>query len=108
MHFTKDDKTIIYETGWRSGEFYYETEDDTQPEIVNGDNLFDTEYELTDWSTDDGCWDDYEYDGFTEEEQEKIEEWFQENSVFDLEEQGWINVDSEMVMTCDPIIEKSE
>lgn len=108
MYFTKDEKTVMYETGWRSGEFYFETEDDVQPEIVEGDDLFDVGYDLVDWSTDDGCWDDYEYTGFTDEEQEEMQEWLEENSALDLEEDGWINTTSEMIISCEPIIEKEE
>lgn len=106
MYFSKDDKTIMYETGWRWGEFHIETEDDNPPDIEAGVNIFDCGYELSYWSSDDGCWGDYEFTGFTDEEAAEMQEWIEENSIFDLEEEGWINFDTEMIIDCDMTIEK--
>jgi hypothetical protein len=106
QHFTKEGKTIIVETGWRWGEFYCETEDDTPPVIEEGADLFSCGYDVEMDYTDDGCWEDYEFFGFTEEEEEEIQEWLNENSFLDLMDEGWELSDGEMFITCDPSIEK--
>ena len=106
MYFHKDGKTIIYETGWRWGEFFLETDDDNPPEIEPGDYIFSCGYELSDWSTDDGCWGDYELIGLTEEEQEEMMDWLEENSPLDLEERGWIPTETEMIIESDMTIER--
>jgi hypothetical protein len=98
------DKTIINEIGWRWGEFTIVTEDDEPPVIDTETNLFD--YEMPDWSTDDGCWEDNEYIGFTDDEQEEIEEFLTENSTFDLESEGWHCDETEVYITCEVDIEK--
>ena len=102
--WTKDGKTLVNEIGWRWGEIIIETEDEEMPEIDEDTNLFD--YEVTDWSTDDGCWEDNEYIGFTEEEQENMEEFLTENSTFDLETEGWYCEETELYITCEVDIER--
>jgi len=54
----------------------------------------------------DGCWEEHNFEGFTEEEQEAMEEWLGENSYFDLEEDGWIQSEAEMIIDCEPSIER--
>lgn len=108
QYFTKGDKTIVQEIGWRWGEFFIETEDDTPPELAEGVDIFSCDYELQDWSTDDGCWEQYEYQGFTEEEQEEMEEWLEENSAYELEENGWTATEGEMFIQCEMTIESAE
>ena len=108
IHYTKDDKTIIVETGWRWGEFTCETEDDNPPLIEEGTDLFNCDYEVEMQETFDGCWEEREFYGFTEEEEEAMIEWLDENSAWDLEEEGWIQSECEMIMDCDPSIEKLE
>ena len=105
IHYHKDDKTIIEETGWRWGEFTCETEDDNPPEINEGDDLYACGYDVEMQYCDDGCWTEYEFEGFTEEEEEKMQEWLEENSIFDLEGEGWYSSDTEMLITCEPVIE---
>ena len=39
------------------------------------------------------------------QEEEKMQEWLEENSIFDLEEDGWYSSDTEMLITCEPVIE---
>jgi hypothetical protein len=102
--WSKGDKTIINEIGWRWGEVVIETEDDEMPEIDEDTNLFD--FEIVDFSSDDGCWEDNEYIGFTDEEQETMEDFLTENSTFDLESEGWVSVESELYMTCEVDIER--
>lgn len=107
-HFHKDGKTIIVETGWRWGEFTCETEDDNPPILEEGVDLFDCEYDVEMQYCDDGCWEDYEFEGFTEDEEEEMREWLEENSFLDLEEDGWISGDTEMILNCEPSIERIE
>lgn len=105
----KDGKVITVETGWRWGDFYFTTEGDEPPVIEEGDDLFCVEgAELDDWSTDDGCWEDIEYSGFTEEEQTEMEEWIEENGTWALEDGGWNCTDGEMIVGCDVTIERVE
>lgn len=108
IYFRKDDKQIMVETGWRWGEFTCITDDDTPPDITVGTDLFNCGYDVEMDYTDDGCWEDREYEGFTEEEIVELEEWFEEHSMFDLEEDGWICQDTEMIMDCEPSITKVE
>jgi hypothetical protein len=106
MHYHKDDKTITIETGWRWGEFTCETEDDEPPEINAGDDLYSCGYDVEMQECTDGCWEEHEFEGFTEDEEEEMREWLDENSWMDLEEEGWSQGDCEMIMSCDPSIEK--
>ena len=108
IHYHKDGKEIIEETGWRWGEFTCETEDDEPPVIEEGTDLFDCDYEVELQYCDDGCWTEYEFEGFTEEEEQEMNEWLEENSFFELEEDGWISGDTEMIISCEPTIEMLE
>jgi hypothetical protein len=94
---------IEHEIGWRWGEFIIETETDEPPELEAGVNIFD--YDPDDWSTDDGCWEETDID-VGEEEQEKMELFLEENSILDLEEDGWVMEECEMIIDCDMTIEK--
>lgn len=107
QEWIKDGQKFIYETGWRWGTFQTETEDDNPPNIQAGDDLWCCGYDVELIETWDGCWDDYDYDGCDDETREWLEEFFEEgNSVFDLEEHGWTNGDTEMIIDCDPIFER--
>lgn len=107
-YFDKDGKTIIVETGWRWGEFTCETEGDDPPIIKENIDLYSQGYDVEMQECFDGCWEDYEFEGFTEEEEEKMREWLEENSFLDLEEEGWTNGDCEMILACEPEITKIE
>ena len=75
QYWNKGDDSITYEIGWRWGEFFVRTEGD-EPPVINEDTdlLCSEDFELVDWSTNDGCWEDNEFLGFSEEEQEEIKE----------------------------------
>lgn len=108
-YLSKGDNTLMVETGWRSGEFTVETEDDNPPDIEEGVNIYDCGYEAELVETNDGCWEEHDYDDCDEETQEWLEEFFDEgNSWLDLEEHGWIQNDCEMIIDCELIIEKVE
>ena len=101
---------ISHEIGWRWGEFFVETLDDNPPPIEEGVDMFNLPEGCTcdDWSTDDGCWEESDIDVGDEVLREEIEEFLEENSIYDLEEQGWIMSDSYMYINCELNIEKVE
>jgi hypothetical protein len=104
-YYFKDGKTMMIETGWRWGEFTCETVDDNPPTIVAGDDLYSCGYDVELQECTDGCWEEHEFIGFTEEEEEAMIEWLDENSWLDLEEEGWSQGDTEMIIDCDPAFE---
>ena len=105
----KGDNKFIIETGWRWGEFHVYTEDDNPPVLEAGVNITDCGYEAEMISCDDGCWEEYDYDDCDDETQAWLEEYFEEgNSYFDLEEEGWVNTETEMFIQCDVEITKIE
>lgn len=107
QYYNKDDKTICWEIGWRWGEFFIEVEGDETPVLEAGVDIFNCDYELSDWSSDDGCWEDYDYTNMTDEEIEEIQNFLDEgNSGFDLEGLGWIPTDGEMIIDCDVSVER--
>lgn len=108
VYWTKGNKTIINELGWRWGEFIIETEGDDPPVIDEDTDLFDSDFEVADFSTSDGCWEENEFIGdWTDDEQEEMEERLNEEiSVYELENEGWICETSEMFITCDVEIKK--
>lgn len=96
--WTKDGKTIKRSTGFRWGTVYCES--DTRPDIdlANPDGLevFATDYDFELDSLDDGCWADVEYpEDMSEEERERMDELWEEDSYSAWEEEGWINSDTE-------------
>lgn len=107
-YWTKDGKTIINEIGWRWGEFTIETEDDNPPEINEDTDLFNSDFEVVDFSTTDGCWEENEFEGdWTDDEQEEMEDRLDgEISIYDLESEGWVCNTSELFITCDVEITK--
>ena len=108
MYFYKEGKEITIETGWRWGEFTCATEDDEPPVIKEGVDLYSQGYDVEMQECFDGCWVEYEFDGFSEDEEEEMREWLDENSFLDLEEEGWTLSDTEFIMDCEPEITKVE
>ena len=101
-YLTKDGNTVMIETGWRWGEFTVETEDDNPPKLEAGVDIYDCGYETELVETDDGCWEEHDFDDCDEETQEWLEEFFEEgNSWLDLEEHSWHQGDCEMIIDCD-------
>lgn len=106
-YLTKGDSTICVETGWRWGEFIVYTDDDNPPNIESGVDIYDCGYESELVETNDGCWEDYDYDDCDDETREWLEEFFDEgNSRLDLEEHGWVQDECEMIINCDLLIER--
>lgn len=106
QEWKKGDERLIHEIGWRWGEFIVTTEDDNPPDLKPGVDIFACGYESELVSCDDGCWEDNDYDECDEETQEWLEEFLEENSVFDLEEHGWTMGDCEMIIDCEMTIER--
>jgi hypothetical protein len=103
---------ITTANGFRWGEWTVETSDDNPPEfefteVPGGDGAKDSinmldcsvnnieDVELV--SMDDGgCWYDIEFEGLTLEEEEELEEFIDENSIYELEDSGdWYQDDTE-------------
>jgi len=103
---------ITTANGFRWGEWTVETSDDNPPEfefteVPGGDDARDSidmlsccvnnieEVELV--SMDDGgCWYDIEFEVLTEEEEEELQEFIDENSIYELEDSGdWYQDDTE-------------
>ena len=104
--WTKDGKTITRINGFRWGTFSVETTDDNPPDGITtdnpdgvdmynptGDNIEQIELE----SMDDGWYGSYEFDGFTDEEQEELEEELEETDDYYeyLEENEWFHDETE-------------
>ena len=106
QEWIKGDNRLIVETGWRWGEFTVYTEDDNPPELEPGVDMFNCGYESEMVETTDGCWEEHDMDECDDETREWLEEFLEENSVFDLEEHGWVCGDTEMIIDCDMTIEK--
>jgi hypothetical protein len=104
---------ITVTNGFRFGEWTVETTDDNLPEfeftqVPGGDGLKDSinmldceinnieSVELVDMF-DGGCWYDVDVTGLDEEAQAEIEDFIEENSIYDLEdrEDGWYNDETE-------------
>lgn len=98
IFWEKDGNVFIDETGWRWGEFLVETENDVPPVLADGVDIFSCGYETEMVETSDGCWNDRDFDDCDDETTEWLEEFLEDNSVFDLEEHGWIQIDSEMIL----------
>lgn len=106
-YFTKDDNTVMVETGWRWGEFLVTTEGDDPPDIESGVDILNCGYESEMVETDDGCWTEIDTDECNEETTEWLDEFFDEgNSWLDLAEHGWEQTENEMIIDCDLIIER--
>lgn len=102
QHWENGGDSIVWETGWRWGEFTVITEDDNPPVLEPGVDIYNCDYDTELVETTDGCWEEIDYDDCSDETRETLEEFFEEgNSIFDLEEEGWYNSDTEMIIDCD-------
>lgn len=109
QNWTKgDEDNLRHEVGWRWGEFIFEA-DEKPTELEEGVfDAFDCGYELVDWSTDDGCWEETDYEIADEAEEDRMAEFLNENSVYDLEEHGWTMGTCSMYIQCECTVEKVE
>lgn len=105
-YMIKDGNRLMIETGWRWGSFEVYTDDDEPPVLEPGVDMFACGYECEMIETNDGCWEEYDYDDCDDETREWLEEFLEDNSWLDLEEHGWSNDDCEMIIDCEMSIEK--
>jgi hypothetical protein len=97
MYFTLNDWQITYITGYRWGTILVES--DEKPEFHldqnDGVDMYSTGYDYELDSLDDGWFSDIRFsDNIPEEEQERLLEKMEED-MFSIEEEGWINTDTE-------------
>ena len=105
-YLTKDGNRVCIETGWRGGEFLVFTEDDNPPDIEEGVDIYNCDYETELVETFDGCWETVDDDECDEDTRAWLEEFLEENSWLDLEEQGWSQDECEMIIECPLLIER--
>jgi hypothetical protein len=101
-----NNQRMIVETGWRWGSFEVYTDDDTPPVLESGVDMFACGYECEMIETNDGCWEEHDMDECDDATKEWLEEFLEDNSVFDLEEHGWTPTECEMIIDCEMDIEK--
>lgn len=108
-YFVKGDETVFVETVWRWGEFYVYTDDDNVPDIFPGIDIYNCDYETELIHTTDGCFEEVNYDSCGEETKKWLDEFFEKgHRYYELEDNGWQPVDSEMYINCAPEVEKIE
>ena len=109
IYYIKGNNRFMAETGWRWGEFTVETDDDNEPVIEAGTDLWNCDYTVEMIELSDGCWEEHDMDDCDEETTEWLENFFEEGgSYLDLEDEGWTQTDAEMIIDCDPEFEKLE
>ena len=94
----KDGKIIKRTTGFRWGTVYCESDERPDIDLENPDGLevFATDYDFELDNLDDGHYCDVEYpDDMSQEEQERMDELWDEDSYSAWEEEGWSNDDTE-------------
>jgi hypothetical protein len=107
--FTKGENTFVYDICWRGGEFYVYTDDDDAPDLEEGVDIYDCDYETELVETYDSCWEDSNYDECDEDAKEWLENFFEEgNSYFELEEHDWSTEECQMFIICPLVITKVE
>lgn len=89
--------------GWRSGSFIVslsEDEFEDAKEHSDDDEFFPYECRYSELiGCDDGCWEDFEYsDNFTDEEREVVENAWAENGYDGLEELGYFNSETDIIL----------
>lgn len=108
-YWVKGDMRICQEVGWRWGEFFVDPMSDvTIEEYLSGKDdeiILNEEFDVIDFSTEDGCWEEYTYsEDMTDEEIEAIEEFLEDGG--NLDEDGWTIIDSDVVIQGDIEIEE--
>ena len=96
--WTKDGKTIKRITGFRWGTVYCESDERPDIDLSNPDGLevFATDYDFELDNLDDGWYGDVEYpEDMSDEERERMDELWNEDSYDGWEGDGWTNDDTE-------------
>jgi len=109
-HQREGDGVVTVTNGFRYGEWTVETTDNNPPEfefteVPGGDGKKDSidmlDCEINNIESvelvemfDGGCWYDIDIEGLEEDEEEEIREFLDENTPYDLEEEGWMQGDT--------------
>jgi hypothetical protein len=94
-------------TGWRYGEFHIFTDDDSEPVLKPGVDLYDCGYRCETIQTFDGWWSDYEYDGCDDDTIDWLEDFFEDGGiVWELISSGWVEGKSQMIVSSTLTIER--
>jgi hypothetical protein len=108
-YWVKGDMRICQEVGWRWGEFFVEPMPDVTIEeyLSSKDDeiILHKEFDVVDFSTEDGCWQEYTYsEDMSDDDIEAIEQFLEDGG--DLSDDGWEIVDSETIIQGDIEIEE--
>jgi hypothetical protein len=108
-YWYKGDMRVCQETGWRTGEFFVEPMPGVTIEqylsCKDDEIILHEEFDVVDFSTEDGCWQEYTYsDDMSDEDIEVIEQFLEDGG--DLSDDGWECVDSEVIIQGDIEIEE--
>lgn len=104
------DAPIIRETGYRWGSFTCENDEQPDIDLDNPDGLhvYDTGYDFELDSMQDGCWEDWTWpDEIPDEERERLEAIWDEDSYDGWEGEGLVNDDTEVILYGPLELEKS-
>lgn len=96
--WTKDGVEIIRDEGFRWGEWTCESDERPDIDLANPDGyeLMSTDYDWEMQEMDDGSWAEWHWpDDMPEEERERIEAIWDEHWYEGMEEDGWVNDDTE-------------
>jgi len=96
--WTRDGVQIIRDEGYRWGEWTCESDERPDIDLGNADGYetMATDYDWEMVEMDDGCWVEWHWpDDMSEEERERIESIWDEQWYEGLEEDGWVNDDTE-------------
>lgn len=96
--WVKDGVTVTKDEGFRWG--HWTCESDEKPDIdlknPHGFEVLSGDYDWEMDSMDDGCWVEWNFpEDMDEDEQERIQELWDENWFEGLEDDGWVNDDTE-------------
>jgi hypothetical protein len=108
-YWVKGDMRICQEVGWRWGEFFVDPMPDvTIEEYLSGKDdeiILNEEFDVIDFSTEDGCWEEYTYsENMSDEDIEAIEEFLEDGG--NLDDDGWTILDSDVIIQGDIEIEE--
>ncbi len=97
----KYSQSIVRETGWRWGTFTCESDEQPDIDLANPDGytVYDSEYDWELDNMDDGCWADVTYpDDMPDEERERLDELWEEDSYSAWEAEGLYNADTDVLL----------
>lgn len=106
QYWSKEKKILIYEVGYRGGEFLVYTEEDVQPLLHKGIDLNHSLYKSKLIEIYDACWQNYDFENFDEIDREWVEDFLDFRKVKDLKKFGWECSYLEMIINSQMEIEK--